>query len=201
MRKHKISTQLKSEFLGKVGRLEIKNIIDSLVSLIKNPSKGLPEEIFLFVSRFTPIINVDLLIKNEQNQTLLTWRDDGYYPAGWHIPGGIVRYKEKISDRIKAVAASELGARIKFKKEPLAVNEVIIPSRRNRGHFISLLYECKLISPLNENLKYEKGIPKPGQWAWHTKRPKNIISVHRMYRKFIEGGEYYVNSTRTVKSK
>lgn len=181
--------------------MKIKKIIDLLESLIEDPSEGLPEEIFLFVSRITPIINVDLLIKNEQNQTLLTWRDDGYYPAGWHIPGGIVRYKEKISDRIKAVAASELGARIKFKKESLVVNEVIIPARRNRGHFISLLYECTLISPLDENLKYEKGIPKPGQWAWYNKCPKNIIPVHRMYRKFIEGGEYYVNSTRTVKSK
>jgi len=165
--------------------MEIKNIIDLLESSIKNPRQGLSEEIFLFVSRITPIINVDLLIKNEQNQTLLTWREDGYYPPSWHIPGGIIRYKEAISDRIKAVAKNELGARVKFKKEPLAINEVIIPKRKNRGHSISLLYECALTSPLDKNLKYEKGIPKPGQWAWHSKCPKNIISVHKMYRKFI----------------
>ncbi len=166
--------------------MEIKKIIDSLESLIKNPSQGLPEDVFLFVSRITPIINVDLLIKNKGNQTLLTWRDDSYYSAGWHIPGGIVRYKETISDRINAVAKNELGARVKFKKSPLAINEVIYPpKRKNRGHFISLLYECTLISLLDENLKYEKGIPKPGQWAWHNKCPKNIIFVHKMYRKFI----------------
>ena len=165
--------------------MEIKNIIDLLESSIKNPRQGLSEEIFLFVSRITPIINVDLLIKNEQNQTLLTWREDGYYPPSWHIPGGIIRYKEAISDRIKAVAKNELGARVKFKKEPLAINEVIIPKRKNRGHSISLLYECALTSPLDKNLKYEKGIPKPGQWAWHSKCPKNIISVHKMYRKFL----------------
>lgn len=163
----------------------MKNIIDLLESLIKNPSKGLPEDIFLFVSRIIPIINVDLLIKNEKNQTLLTWRDDGYWPAGWHIPGGIIRYKEKISDRIKAVAKNELGVRIKFKKEPLAVNEVICPQRKNRGHFVSLLYECILLSPLNKNLEFKKGTPKPGEWAWHSRCPKNIISVHRMYRIFI----------------
>lgn len=163
----------------------LKKIIDSLESIIKNPSEGLPEDIFLFISRITPIINVDLLIKNEQNHTLLTWRDDSYYPPGWHIPGGIVRYKETISDRINAVAASELGADIKFKKVPLAINEVIHPSRRVRGHFISLLYECTLISSLDKNLRYEKGIPKPGEWAWHNKCPDNIIPVHEMYRKFI----------------
>lgn len=165
--------------------MEIKKIIDLLESLIKNPSEGLPEDVFLFVSRITPIINVDLLIKNEQGHTLLTWRDDGYWSPGWHIPGGIVRYKETISDRINAVAASELWADIKFKKDPMAINEVILPSRKARGHFISLLYECTLITSLDKNLRYEKGIPKPGEWAWHDKCPNNIISVHEMYRNLI----------------
>jgi len=169
----------------KISRLLIKTI-DLLESLIKNPQEGLAEDIFLFVSRITPMINVDLLIKNKQNHTLLTWRDDGYYPPGWHIPGGIIRYKETIADRIKAVAKNELVAKIKFKKEPLAINEVIYLSRRDRGHTISLLYECRLISSLDKNLEFKKGIPKPGQWAWHSKCPENIISVHKMYRKFIK---------------
>ena len=165
--------------------MEIKKIINQLEAYIDNPTTGLTEDVFFFVSRITPIINVDLLIKNEQNRTLLTWRDDGYYPPGWHIPGGIIRYKETISDRINAVAASELGTDIKFKKDPLAINEVIQPSRRIRGHFISLLYECTLISSLDKNLEHEKGIPKPGQWVWHDKCPNDIIPVHEMYRKFI----------------
>ena len=165
--------------------MEIKKIISLLESFIKNPSQGLPEDIFLFVSRITPLVNVDLLMKNEHNHTLLTWRDDDYYPPSWHIPGGIIRYKEKISNRIKAVAASELGATINFRKEPLAINEVIHPSRMVRGHFISLLYECTLTSSLNENLRYDKGIPKPGEWAWHNKCPNDIIIVHEMYRRFI----------------
>lgn len=165
--------------------LEIKKIIDLLESLIKNPSVGLPEDIFLFASRITPLVNVDLLIKNEQNHTLLTWRDDGYYPPGWHIPGGIIRYKETIADRIHAVASTELNADVKFKKDPLAMNELINPSRRNRGHFISLLHECTLTSLPDNNLRYEKGIPRPGEWAWHDKCPNNIIPVHEIYRKFM----------------
>jgi colanic acid biosynthesis protein WcaH len=62
--------------------LEIKEIIKLLEAHINNPSEGLPEEVFLFVSRITPMINVDLLIKNERKGTLLTWRDDGIYPPG-----------------------------------------------------------------------------------------------------------------------
>lgn len=162
-----------------------KKTIELLESLIKNPSSGLGKDIFLFVSRITPIINVDLLIKNKQNNTLLTWRDDAYQSPGWHIPGGIIRYKETIADRINAVAKIELGAEIKFKKEFLAINEVVYPLKKNRGHTISLLYECRLTSSLDEELKFKKGVPKPGQWAWHSKCPDNLISVHEMYRRFI----------------
>jgi len=166
--------------------LKIKKIIDSLELIIKNPSQGLPEDLFLFLTKIIPIINVDLLIKNDQNRTLLTWRADGYWPPGWHVPGGIIRYKETLADRLNAVAAKELGAKITFKKEPLVVNEFIHHSRRERGHFISLLYECKLLSPPDKDLKYEKGAPDLGAWAWHSKCPDDIISVHKkMYRKFI----------------
>ncbi|MBU4580267.1 NUDIX hydrolase [Patescibacteria group bacterium] len=159
--------------------------ISILESSIKNPSKGLSEDLFYFVSRITPLINVDLLIKNEQDDTLLTWRSDKFYSFGWHIPGGIIRFKETLSDRINAVAAEELGVEIKFKKEPIAINEAIDSLRKDRGHFISLLYECRLISSLDDGLKFKKGTPKPGEWAWHSKCPDNIISVHEIYRKFI----------------
>ncbi len=163
----------------------MKKIIEELKSKINNPEIGLPEEVFLFLTCITPVINVDLLIKNTNSHTLLTWRDDGIESPGWHIPGGIIRYKETIHDRIKAVAMLELGSSVNFKTEPLAINEFINPSRKVRGHFISLLYECTLITPPNQNIGYRVGVPKPGEWAWHNKCPDDIISIHKIYRKFI----------------
>lgn len=165
--------------------MKIQKIIDQLEPFIKDPSKGLPEEIFLFMSRITPLINVDLLIKNKKKQTLLTWRDDGYFPAGWHIPGGIVRYKEAMTHRIKAIAAAELGAKVKCGNTPLVIQEVIIPSFKDRAHAISFLYECSLASILDKNLGYIKGTPQQGQWAWFDRCPKDLICVHRIYRRFI----------------
>ena len=64
-------------------------------------------------------------------------------------------------------------------------DEVIVPSFKYRAHAISFLYACSLTSPLAKNLRYVKGIPKQGQWAWHTRCPQDLISVHRMYRRFI----------------
>jgi len=165
--------------------MEMNKVIDCLESSIINPQKGLPEDIFLFVSRLTPMINVDLLIKNEQKHTLLIWRDDGYWTPGWHIPGGIIRYKEKISDRINAVAECELGAAIECKEHLLSVSEIIDLAQKNRGHFISLLYECTLINQPNDKLRFKGGMPKSGEWMWHDKCPNNLISVHGIYRKYI----------------
>ena len=165
--------------------MKIQHAINVLSSSIEDPREGLPEEIFLFISQVTPLVNVDLLIKDDQNRTLLTWRDDGYCRPGWHIPGGIIRFKETIDTRIKAVARHELGAEVDFAPVPLAINEVIHPSRKIRGHLISLLFRCTLMTPLAESRFYKIGNPKPGDWMWHDTFPENMILVHEMYRQFI----------------
>jgi colanic acid biosynthesis protein WcaH len=40
-----------------------------------------------------------------KGRTLLTWRDDESFGAGWHVPGGIIRYKETAADRIVRLRA------------------------------------------------------------------------------------------------
>ena len=42
------------------------------------------------------------LVRNFKKEILLTWRG-GYYSPGWHIPGGIVRLRESLYDRIELV--------------------------------------------------------------------------------------------------
>ncbi len=165
--------------------LNFKKAIDVLESSIQDPSKELPEELFLFVSRITPLINVDLLIKNDKNQVLLTWRDDKYWDPGWHIPGGIIRHKETFADRIKTVAKNELGTEVEFNPIPLAMNEVIIKERRDRSHFISLLYSCELLTQPAESLRCDGDFPKHGEWMWHDTCPANILKVHEMYKGFM----------------
>lgn len=165
--------------------MDLKAIIATLESAIADPTQGLPEEVFLLVSRLTPLVNVDLLIQDEQGRTLLTWRDDEFYPQGWHVPGGIVRLKEPLADRIHAVAATELGATVTFAKEPLAMHEAILPDQVNRGHFLSLLYACKLTSPPQERLRYAGGAPQRGQWMWHATCPDNLLPAQDMYRRFL----------------
>jgi colanic acid biosynthesis protein WcaH len=151
-----------------------------------DPHFELPQQLFLFVSRITPMINVDLLIKDKVNRTLLTWRDDGYSPPGWHVPGGIIRFKETAAQRISAVAKGELGTEVDFHPIPISIKEIIHPTRKDRGHFISLLYYCTLTTVPDENLRFKGGVPQRDQWMWHSSAPDNLIDVHEMYREFID---------------
>jgi ADP-ribose pyrophosphatase YjhB (NUDIX family) len=162
--------------------VDIADIVKQLKSSLADPSQGLPEELFLFVAGVTPMVNVDLFIRDDRGRTLLTWRDDGFYPPGWHVPGGIVRYKETMAARIAAVAQIELGASVSFRPVPLAVNEVIRPEWPVRAHFISFLYECSLSGPLCEAMRSNSSSPRPGDWAWHDKCPVNLIAVQDIYR-------------------
>jgi ADP-ribose pyrophosphatase YjhB (NUDIX family) len=156
-----------------------------LDSLAPDPREGLPEDLFLFVSRITPLVNVDLLIQDQASSTLLTWRSDEHYGPGWHVPGGIIRYKETAHQRIHEVARQELGASVEFDPAPLAVIESI-GQERNRGHFISLLYRCRLKSAPDPGLQAATDPPAPGSWQWHAGAPANLLEVHAIYRRFLD---------------
>src|SRR5947209_6885664 len=116
--------------------MEISAAISVLESAIGDPRRGLPLEIFELVSRIAPLVNVDLLIQ-DAGRTLLTWRDDEHFGAGWHVPGGIIRYKERADHRIRECARLELGAEVMFDPEPILVSEFIREEQNTRGHFIS----------------------------------------------------------------
>ena len=164
--------------------MKINKIIEQLEALILDPKSGLPKEVFHLISRLTPLVNVDLLIKDKNNRTLLAWRDDQFAGKGWHIPGGIVRYKETLETRISKVAENEIGASLNFNSVPIAMNQVLC-KHQTRGHFISFLYECWFDSPFvptNNTLSPDD----PGYLQWHNHCPENMVKVHEMYRSFID---------------
>jgi colanic acid biosynthesis protein WcaH len=139
------------------------------------PEKALPEEIFLFVSRLTPLVNVDLLIRDAQGRVLLTWRDDSLFGRGWHVPGGCIRLGESFADRISAVAASELGTSVAFAPNPLGIYETIDKGRPSRTHHISLLFDCRLDGDPKGQRECAGDSCQPGEWRWHSRCPVNIL--------------------------
>ena len=164
---------------------ELAALIRQVESHIDPRADGLPEELFLFVSRISPLVNVDLLIQDDSGRTLLTWRSDRFYGPGWHVPGGIVRFQETTAHRIHAVAQRELGAAVESDAAPVLVHEHITPARRDRGHFISLLYRCRLASSLDQRRQFDPKRPLPDQWLWHASCPENLIHEQVAYAAFM----------------
>jgi colanic acid biosynthesis protein WcaH len=158
--------------------------IRALQDVVRDPTNGLPEDVFLFLSRMTPLVNVDLLIRDPLQGYLLTWRDDEHYGAGWHVPGGILRFKETAAYRIRQTARAELGAEIAFDPTPRIVIEAIDPEHDERGHFISLLYQCTLVTPPDPDREFVSGLPSRGQWRWHDAWPKDVIDFHRNFQAY-----------------
>ena len=173
--------------------MDLKDAIRCLDKAVNNAKTGLPDELFYFVTRLTPMVNVDLLVKDSRNRTLLAWRKDTSSGAGWHVPGGIVRYKEKLEDRIKQVSIKELGIALNFSPMPIAINQ-LIQWRDTRGHFISFLYYCKIEKELVPNNK-DTSPNTTGYLKWHENCPDNLVRVHkRIYSKFIKNSKLkYLN--------
>jgi colanic acid biosynthesis protein WcaH len=160
------------------------NAIAVLEENIPDKTVGLPEEIFYFISRITPLVNVDLLIKDSKENVLLAWRDDVYY-HGWHIPGGIVRFKETLERRIQKTAQDEIGISLSFNPKPLTIEQGISPEFNNRGHFISILYSCSIPDGFVLNADGKKP-GETGYLKWFNDCPEDFIKEQWFYKKYIK---------------
>lgn len=138
---------------------EVKGLYQ-LLSKIRNPHKGLPQAIFDSLVNIVPFIACELVIVNKGG-ILLTWREDKFW-RGWHIPGGLMRFRDSFHERIKKVAAKELGVNIKKYKFLFPINYI----DDSRGHTVSLVFLCQI-----------DDLPKEGKFF--RKMPKDIIKEHR----------------------
>ena len=158
----------------------------AFLNSVPDASSGLGEHLFHAISRLTPMVNVDLLVQKTfqgKRHTLLSWREDDFY-IGWHFPGGIVRFKEKLLDRIIKVSEDELSSEVIRSEGPLAINEITNPERDVRGHFISFLYSVELsrypqiqVSDSDETLLKDT-------FRWFVSPPPDLLKQHFMYRGF-----------------
>lgn len=162
--------------------MDMEKLREELPKALIHPENGLPDEVFAYVSSLVPLINVDLLVTNDSGQILLAWRDDGYN-LGWHIPGGVIRFKETFSERIQKTAQRELNSMVYVDEVPIKISEIILPHQL-RGHAISLLYKCHLPTGYivdNGNLQEHQ----EGYLMWHDSVPI-LVRGQRCYQEFLE---------------
>ena len=170
--------------------MSLQNAIDSLKEEIQKAGieqeKGLGEELFLFSSTLAPVVNVDLLIINEKKQILLSWRNDPETGEGWHIPGTCIRFQETLQDAIQRCALTEIGTKVEYSKEPIKVYELHwkghregIADQRERAHFITLCYACRLS---NETELLQQAEGRNGCLQWFNRLPDDLLAIQACYK-------------------
>ncbi len=137
------------------------NSLKNIISKIKNPERGIEQEVFDILCKIITHLACELIVINRRKEILLTFRQDKIW-QGWHFPGGLLRYREAFKSRLEQVAKLELQTKLKTAKFLFPINYV----KSQRGHDVSLVFLCEL-----------KGEPKTGQWF--KQMPKNIIPEHR----------------------
>jgi len=71
--------------------------------------KPLDAEIFAKIVEFTPLIAIDLIIKNADHNVLLGKRMNDPAKGYWFVPGGRIYKNETISEAFSRISFNELG--------------------------------------------------------------------------------------------
>lgn len=141
-------------------KTETKQLV-KLLKKVKNPNRGLPEPLFLALSKIVPFASCEMAIVNEKKELLMAWRDDEWW-TGWHFPGGVMRYGESFEMSLQNTARRELGIKLKSYKFLFPVNY----TNSERGHTVSFIFLCTTGQ-------------KPKDGKFFKTMPKNIISLHK----------------------
>ena len=93
-------------------------------------SEPLPKDEFDRIFSKVPRLTVEVLITSETQGVLLALRDVDPCRGTWNLPGGTVRFGERLVEAVRRVAADELGVSVRV--GPL-VGYIEYPSHYENG--------------------------------------------------------------------
>lgn len=88
------------------------------------------------VQKRGPLLTVDVIIPTSDGIVLVK-RAREPYKGMWALPGGFVRYGERVEDAAMREAEEETGLKVKLRK---LVGVYSDPSRDPRGHIVSVCF-------------------------------------------------------------
>ncbi|WP_151764719.1 GDP-mannose mannosyl hydrolase [Acinetobacter soli] len=111
----------------------------------------LPDQVFKTVISSTPLISIDLVVRNEKNEVLLGKRLNAPAKGFWFVPGGRVQKDEILDDAFTRLIKEELGTEVAIKRSEanfLGVYEHFYEENvfddTATTHYIVLGYEIQL---------------------------------------------------------
>lgn len=67
---------------------------------------------FLHIVDATPLVSIDLILRNERGEVLLGRRANRPARGLWFVPGGRIRKNERVNEALQRISERELGVRI-----------------------------------------------------------------------------------------
>src|SRR6267142_1083027 len=64
---------------------------------------------FLRIVEATPLVSIDLIIRNKRGEVLLGWRVNRPAQSSWFVPGGRIRKNERVKEALRRISQCELG--------------------------------------------------------------------------------------------
>jgi colanic acid biosynthesis protein WcaH len=110
---------------------------------------------FIDVIRKTPLIAIDLIIRNKHNEVLIGLRNNEPAKGYWFVPGGRILLNERIAAAFGRIAQEELGVSLSIEDASfVGIFEHFYQNSYTQEpglgtHYIVLAYEIKISNPLN----------------------------------------------------
>lgn len=134
------------------------------------PAPGpLPKDEFDRIFAKVPRLTVEVLIVAEEGRVLLALRDVEPCLGTWNLPGGTVRFGERLVDAVRRVARDELGICVRVGPQ---VGYIEYPSH----------YENGLDSPVGLVFRAEPDDRSRPRGRWFSALPENM---HEEQRRFL----------------
>lgn len=113
-------------------------------------SQFLPTAEFASMVKNMPLIAIDLLVEDQNDQYLLGWRSNPPALSSWFVPGGRIRKNERIETAFQRITLTELGTAFKIELSKFRgiyqhfYNENFLGEQGQSTHYITLAYHLQV---------------------------------------------------------
>jgi len=138
----------------------------------------MPRDIFKTIVSCTPLVSIDLIVRDPEQRVLLGWRRNRPAQHCWFVPGGRINKDETIAEAFRRITRDELGLGVSRENARfLGVYEHLYPDCFDgedvSTHYVVLAHELTLALP---------GDLPPEQherYCWLS--PSELLSSHHVH--------------------
>lgn len=137
------------------------------------PRGPLPRDEYESVFSRVPRLTVEVVLVSDEG-VLLTLRDGGPCGGLWHLPGGTVRFGERLVDAVRRVAADEVGVEVEV-GDLLGVIEYPDHPDRAGDWPVGLAHRARLSAGAASDVR------RPGSVDWWRTLPPDMHEEQRAF--------------------